>query len=181
MGRRRGPAPPKRRPTRPARCTDSQSVPEIRELLGQQFRESLDELFGGVDRCGGAVQRYVGIGPQPVIADLLDVAGLAEELAKLAIEPRLTSRQPGKLGMHALMGLGVFACALHDQRLRRVKGSEVGIAAGFFTYSGGENSLHAGQALTSFLDMLLPPALQIDAFSANFLHQRGAIFMGARG
>jgi hypothetical protein len=38
------------------------------------------------------------------------------------------------------VGFGVFAHAFRDQRLRRMKGREVGIAAGVFAYSGGENS-----------------------------------------
>jgi len=44
------------------------------------------------------------------------------------------------------MGFGVFAGALRDQRLRRVKGREVGIAAGVFAYQGGQNCSRAGRA-----------------------------------
>jgi len=43
------------------------------------------------------------------------------------------------------VGFGVFARAFRDQRLRRMKGREVGIAAGVFAYSGGENSSRAGK------------------------------------
>jgi hypothetical protein len=59
------------------------------------------------------------------------------------------------LGMHALVGFGVFARAFRDQRLRRVKVREVGIAAGVFAYSGGENSSRATEALTGLVQMLL--------------------------
>jgi hypothetical protein len=40
--------------------------------------------------------------------------------------------------MHAPVGFGLFARTFRDQRLRRVKAREVGIAAGVFAYSGGE-------------------------------------------
>ena len=49
------------------------------------------------------------------------------------------------------MSLGVFASALRNQRLRRVKAREVGIAAGVFAYSGSENSSSATQALTGLV------------------------------
>ena len=42
-----------------------------------------------------------------------------------------------------------------DQRLCRVKGREIGIAAGVFAYSGCENSSRADQALTGLVEMLL--------------------------
>jgi hypothetical protein len=122
------------------------AFPECSGLLRQQLRDLVDEFFGRVDRRAGAIKRYVGIGPQRAIGDRLDVVGLGQELAQLETEPRLVSRQPGELGVHALVGLGVFAGALRDQNLRRVKGREVGIAAGVFAYSGGENSSRAGQA-----------------------------------
>ena len=53
--------------------------------------------------------------------------------------------------MHALVGFGVFSRAFRDQRLRRVKAREVGIAAGVFAYSGSENSSSATQALTGLV------------------------------
>src|SRR5712691_5910621 len=115
-----------------ARCIDQKAFPKSAGLLRQQLHDPVDELFGGVDRRAGAVKRYVGIGPQPVIGDRLEVVGLGEELTQLETESGLVSRQPGKLGVHALVGLGVFARALRDQRLRRVRGREVGIAAGVF-------------------------------------------------
>jgi hypothetical protein len=52
--------------------------------------------------------------------------------------------------MHTLVGFGVFS-RVRDQRLRRVKAREVGIAAGVFAYSGGENSSSATQALTGLV------------------------------
>jgi hypothetical protein len=56
----------------------------------------------------GAVERNAHLGPHPVIGDRLDVVILGRELAQLATDPRLVSRQPGKLGMHALVGFGVL-------------------------------------------------------------------------
>ena len=71
------------------------AFPEFAGRLPQQLRDPIDELFGGVDRRAGAVERYVSIGPQPVIGDRLDVVGLGQELAQLETETRLVSRQPG--------------------------------------------------------------------------------------
>jgi hypothetical protein len=124
-------------------------------MLRQQLRDLVDELLGGVDRRAGAVERHVDLGSHPVIGNRLDVVSLGQELAQLATEPGLVSRQPGKLGMHALVGFGVSSRAFRDQRLRRVKAREVGIAAGVFAYSGGENSSRATQALTGLVQMLL--------------------------
>ena len=70
------------------------AFPEFAGRLPQQLRDPIDELFGGVDRRAGAVERHVGIGPQPVICDRLDVVGLGQELAQLETEARLVSRQP---------------------------------------------------------------------------------------
>jgi hypothetical protein len=39
---------------------------------------------------------------------------LGQELAQLKAEPGLVSRQPGELGVHALVGFRVFAGALRD-------------------------------------------------------------------
>jgi hypothetical protein len=107
---------------------------ELPGLLRQQLHDPIDELFRGIDRRTGAVERYVGIGPKSVIGDRLEIVGLGQELTQLKIEPGLVSRQSGKLPVHALVGFGVFTRALRDQRLRRVKGREVGIAAGVFAY-----------------------------------------------
>jgi hypothetical protein len=65
------------------------AFPKSPRLLCQQLRDPVDELFGGVDRRAGAVERYIGIGPQPVIGDRLDVVGLGQELAQRETEPRL--------------------------------------------------------------------------------------------
>jgi hypothetical protein len=100
-----------------------------------------------VDSLAGAVKWCVGVGPQPVIGDRLDVVYLGQHVAQLATGPRLVSGRPGK-GVPALMDFGVFARALRNQCVCRVKGREVGIAAGVLAYSGGENSARAGQALT---------------------------------
>ena len=128
-------------------------------------------MFGGVDRRAGAVKRHVGIGPQPVIGDRLDVVGLGQELAQLKTEPGLVSRQSGKLGVHALVGFRVFARALRDQRLRRVKGSEVGIAAGVFAYPGGKAWFARGPSTDGpCRNALSLQASQIDALTANFPH-----------
>jgi hypothetical protein len=61
-------------------------------MLAQQLRDPVDELFGGVDRRTGAVERYVGIGPQPLIGDRLDVISLGQELPQLKTESGLVSR-----------------------------------------------------------------------------------------
>ena len=53
------------------------------------------------------------------------------------------------------MAFGVFARALRYQRLRRVKGRDVGIAAGVLADPSRENSSRAGQALPGLLEMLL--------------------------
>jgi hypothetical protein len=98
-----------------------------------------------------AVERHVDLGPHPVIGDRLDVVTLGQELAQLKTEPGLVSSEPGKLGMHALVSFGVFALPFRDQRLRRVKGREVGISAGVFAYFGGENNSGATQALTGLV------------------------------
>jgi len=53
------------------------------------------------------------------------------------------------------MGSGIFARALGNQRLRRMKGRKVSIPAGVFPYFGGENGSCAAQALPSLVQMLL--------------------------
>jgi hypothetical protein len=45
------------------------------------------------------------------------------------------------------LGFGASTGALPNQRLRRVKGGEIGIAAGVFAYSGGENNSGATQSI----------------------------------
>jgi len=77
-------------------------------------------IIGGI-YIERAVGRHVGLGSQSVIGNRLGVVSLGPELAQLATEPGLVSRQPGKLSMHALVGLGVSARAFRDQRLRRMK------------------------------------------------------------
>src|SRR5947207_2622705 len=76
----------------PARRTEGSSVLGILGLLCQKLRDPVDELFGGVDRRAGAVERYGGVGSQSIIGNRLDVVGLRQELAQLATEPRLVSR-----------------------------------------------------------------------------------------
>jgi hypothetical protein len=51
--------------------------------------------------------------------------------------------------------IGDFSRALRDQRLCRVKGREVSIAAGVFANPDGEDSSRADKALVGFVQMLL--------------------------
>jgi len=51
------------------------------------------------------------------------------------------------LGIHALVGFGIFPRAFRDQCLCRVKGREVDIAAGVFAYSGLMAAIETHQAM----------------------------------
>ena len=62
---------------------------ELPGLLRQQLHDPIDELFRGIDRRTGAVERYAGIGPKSVIGDRLEIVGLGQELTQLKIEPGL--------------------------------------------------------------------------------------------
>src|ERR1700730_10568349 len=81
------------------------AFPESSGLLRQQLRGPVDELFCGVDRRAGTVERHIGTRPEAVIGDRLHIVGLGQRLAQLATEPGLVSGQPGKLGVHALLWL----------------------------------------------------------------------------
>jgi hypothetical protein len=60
-------------------------------------------LFGGIDRRLGPVERHVGVGSQPVIRDRFDIVRSGEETTQFDIELRLAPRQPGELGVRALV------------------------------------------------------------------------------
>jgi hypothetical protein len=69
------------------------------------------------------------------------------EVGKLWFVPRQLGKQP----LHATVGLRRLAQSCADQRLRRMKAGQIGIPAGVFSDTGGENDARAGETLARLI------------------------------